>query len=476
MSNRDDPAQRDRWARLRFAIVGPLLAAPPARGELQAALLELSRRTWQHPISGAPIRFGASTIERWLYAARRSADPVASLKARLRPKGGHAGLLTPALIEAIEAQYQAHRSWSVQLHYDNLKAALGEGELPSYATVRRYLRQRGFERTPRRRRASPELPVGSEAPREVRSFEAEHVNALWHTDAHQGSRNVLTAQGSWVKPIALCLLDDRSRLVCHLQWYLSEDTEQLVHCLTQALQRRALPRSLHSDNGAAMRGEEFQNGLHALGIVHQTTRPYAAYQNGKQEHLWAHLEGRLMAMLEGVEPLTLTVLNQATQAWVEHEYHQAMHRELGCTPLQRYLQGPDVGRPCPDSDTLRRAFRIEVTRTQRQSDGTLSLQAQRFEVPTRFRHLQRLCLRYARWDLTQVELIDAHSGTPLCPLYPLDKSRNAQALRRSLEAASHDPANPPAVGMAPLLKQLMAQYAATGLPPAYLPTDSESDA
>jgi hypothetical protein len=28
----DDLPQRDRWARLRFAIIGPLLAAPPAVG------------------------------------------------------------------------------------------------------------------------------------------------------------------------------------------------------------------------------------------------------------------------------------------------------------------------------------------------------------------------------------------------------------------------------------------------------------
>ena len=30
VSDEDDLPQRDRWARLRFAIVGPLLAAPPA--------------------------------------------------------------------------------------------------------------------------------------------------------------------------------------------------------------------------------------------------------------------------------------------------------------------------------------------------------------------------------------------------------------------------------------------------------------
>ena len=31
-------ADPQRWARLRFAIIGPLLAAPPKPGELQAAL------------------------------------------------------------------------------------------------------------------------------------------------------------------------------------------------------------------------------------------------------------------------------------------------------------------------------------------------------------------------------------------------------------------------------------------------------
>jgi TM2 domain-containing membrane protein YozV len=42
----------DRWAHLRFAVVGPLLAAPPAPGGLKAALTALARQPWLHPISG----------------------------------------------------------------------------------------------------------------------------------------------------------------------------------------------------------------------------------------------------------------------------------------------------------------------------------------------------------------------------------------------------------------------------------------
>jgi hypothetical protein len=77
MNDQGDAQDRDRWARLRFSIIGPLLAAPPDRGELHAALVALSAKTWRHPTTGMPIHFGRSTIERWLYSARHAAlDPV----------------------------------------------------------------------------------------------------------------------------------------------------------------------------------------------------------------------------------------------------------------------------------------------------------------------------------------------------------------------------------------------------------------
>ena len=82
---------------------------------------------------------------------------------------------------------------------------------------------------------------------------------------------MLSREGQWVKPIALAVLDDRSRLACHVQWYLDETTESLVHGFTQALQRRGLPRALMTDNGAAMPCDETVTGLARLGIVHQTT-------------------------------------------------------------------------------------------------------------------------------------------------------------------------------------------------------------
>jgi len=472
-----DPPKRERLARLRFAIIGPLLAAPPAPQELQAALQRLAAQSWRHPLSGKEVRFSVSTLERWFYAARRADDPMAVLKDRLRGDVGTFPSLTTPVIETLTMQYREHPGWTAQLHYDNVQAALkgSDTTLPSYPTIRRYLKAQGMFRQAQPKRAT----AGAIAARdrlerlEVRSFEVDHVGALWHLDFHQGPRKVLTRAGTWMTPMLLGVIDDRSRLIGHLQWYSDETAQSLIHGLCQAFMKRGLPRSLMTDNGAAMLAEETTTGLATLGVLHQTTLPYSPYQNAKQESFWGRIEGRLMAMLEGDKSLTLNTLNLATQAWVEQEYHRTRHSEMGTTPLARYLAGPNVARPCPAPAVLSAAFRIEVRRRQRRSDGTVSLEGTRFEIPSRYRHLSEVHLRYARWDLTQVDLVEPRSGVLLSPVRPLDKSANADGQRRRLAKGVTDLSPRPPSGPAPLLRQLLADYAATGAPPAYLPQEEE---
>ena len=166
MAIRHDPLDRDRWARLRFSIIGHLLAAPPEAGELRASLLALVRKTWQHPSTGLPVSFGLSTLERWFYAARRaSLDPVAALKTRVRCDLGQQRVLAAAVIEVLTAQYRDHPGWSCQLHYDNLGAALADDvPLPSYTTVRRYLKAQGLLRQGRTPRPVAPRATGRRSP------------------------------------------------------------------------------------------------------------------------------------------------------------------------------------------------------------------------------------------------------------------------------------------------------------------------
>src|SRR5258708_12839594 len=102
----------------------------------------------------------------------------------------------------------------------------------------------------------------------------------------------------------------------------------------------------------ALTAAETPEGLTRLGNLHQTTLPYSPYQNAKQEAFWGPVEGRLLAMFEGVADLTLGFLNEATQAWVEYEYNRKIHAEIGQTPMTRFLAGPELTRPTPTTPPL----------------------------------------------------------------------------------------------------------------------------
>lgn len=471
-----------RWARFRFSVIGGLLASPPERGKLGEEIEKLAQRTWHHPTKpNERVTVGASTIERWFYRAIGQADPIMVLMRKVRSDADKRWAIGTKLLAELEAQHALYPAWSHLLHFQNLEALVKEkpdlGPMPSYSTMLRTMQERGWVKKKRARTEGQKLAQQRIDEREVRSYEASYVHALWHLDFHEGSRRIVEETGHWGTPQALGILDDRSRNCCHMQWYLAETAENLVHGMNQAFLKRGLPREMMTDRGGAMIAEEVRRGLERLGVRHSMTLPYSAYQNGKQESFWGQVEGRLLAMLVRVEPLTLSFLNRATQAWVEHEYNRKLHEEIGTTPIERMLEGPDVSRQSPGSMELSMAFCLERERTQRQSDGTVSIEGVRFEVPSRLRHVRRLLVRYASWDLSVAWIVDGRTGAVLARIVPQDKTRNADGYRRTLdpvdeprdEQATDGPAIPP------LMRKLLAQQEATGLPPAYIPKHERKD-
>ena len=473
-----------RWAQFRFSVLGELLSSPPRKGQLQEALQRLAERTYQHPIcDNRQMGIGKSTIEKWYYKAKDAPDPISALGRKIRSDAGIRWSMSDSLLAVLKAQYEAHRRWNVQLHYDNLVVLAQEEKphlkpIPSYKTVLRCMRDNGWLKTrePAQRSHGQQRAAERLERREVRSFEVSHVHGLWHLDFHQAKISILDASGRWHRPMALAILDDRSRLCCHLQFYMAETAECLVHGLTQALMKRGLPRALMTDNGAAMLAEETRQGLQRLGIQHQTTLPYSPYQNGKQEAFWGQLESRLLELLRGAKDLKLSFVNQAAQAWAEQDYQRRRHSEIKTTPLQRMLNGPNVSRPTPASDFLRLAFTRRLSRTPRRSDATVTVDGVRYELPVRFAQLRSVILRSASWDKSQMTLVDPNTDAPLARLLPQDKAKNASGMRRSIHPDNAAETGEPTADPLPaLLRKWMADYAATGLPPAYLPKEEIND-
>ena len=165
------------WAGFRFSVVGQLLALSLCGG-LKTAIRALAEKTWRHPVTDCEVQFAASPSNAG--TTRRDANAM----------------------------------------------------IPSVSCAAPCVKIAARCRSPRRSARGREMPV-----REICSYEADYVGSLWHFDFHDASLKVFMSSGQWMYPIALGILDDHSRLCCHVQWYLSETAEDLVHGLSQAIQR-----------------------------------------------------------------------------------------------------------------------------------------------------------------------------------------------------------------------------------------------
>jgi transposase InsO family protein len=471
----DDPEipSNRRWAEFRFSVVGGLLASPPKNGNLQEELKILSQKLWKHPTTKQMTTFGFSTIENWYYQSRNERDnPVEILKTKIRSDKNRFKSVSEQVKEALRVQYLEHPAWSYQLHADNITTVFGNAA-PSYGSVRRYMKKIGL--TKKKRMKKKFFKTGENGvfeTREKRSFENEYCNGLWHADYHHSSLQVITTDGSRKTPIILAIIDDHSRLICHAQWYLNEDTENLVHSFSQAALKRGLPRSFLTDNGGPFTSGEFTQGLKRLAIKVENTLPYSPWQNGKQERFFGTLECRLMDMLENKKDLTLKELNDYTVAWLEMEYHRSVHTDINLAPIERFANGKDVGRTSPSFSELKFYFCREERRLQRLTDGTISLNAKRYEIPLRFRTLKEIWLRFAEWDMSHVFLVDRITGNLLEKIYPIDKVKNAYAGRRVIsDNPSIEKPVPAGDGVAPLLKKYKDDHRIKNTPSSYLSKD-----
>lgn len=463
MSTKTSDSLHRKWGRFRYAVVGHLLRSPPESGLLRAALIQLASKTWKHPITGEDTQFAFSTIEGWYYrVAKQLNDPITPLNRMVRKDKGQRRTIWGDVEAALRKQYAEYSWWTVQLHAKNLRSRLKHGPIkaPSYSSVLRYMKSHGLKRKSRPTiNENGELEnLASNQEREIACFEAAHVNQLWSLDFHVGKLRVLAVNGDWLQPICLAVLDHFSRLICHIIWGFFEQTQDLVGAVSTAIMKRGRPRVILSDNGAAMRAGEFTQGLGRLGIEPRKIKPRAAYQNGKTEFLWNPLESELIAMLLGQKNLTLAGLNQISQAWAEMGHNREFHREIKQRPIDRFISGNNVGLNPVDEQTLRRAFRIEEARQPRSSDGTIRIQGTLFRLPQRFWHLEQVTVRYARWDLSFVHLVDNVSGKELDRIFPVDKLANADGKRRLSEGSMEVSQAKTRDDLPPLLQELITQY------------------
>ncbi len=362
---------------LKMRVLGAIEAAPGSTNV--ARIKHVSEQAFLDE-DGRRFQFTWRTIQTWY--SRYKKDGTTTVLAKPRSDKGKTRKMTPEeVLEAIEAVRGSFRGrHNVTGFY---RACIEQGVLQ---------RERIAPNTFRRVVKAHELlkPDAEVESKRRLAFAKAHANELWQADTMVGP--YVSHGAGKVQSKLIAFLDDASRVVCHGEFFLADNTEMLLLAFKTALYKRGLPECLYVDNGSNYASLEMTQVCQRIGAIlcHTPVRDGAA--KGKIERFFRTV--RESFLTRALDLTSVDALNRAFFAWVEDEYHQREHGSLGMKPIDRF--GLDLGRirflrPSEVNDEL---FFVEQDRTVL-ADNTFSLKNTRFEAPRDLRN-RKVQVRFDR--------------------------------------------------------------------------------
>lgn len=315
----------EQVALFRAQLLGPVLHAELARGELLAELRVLATRRFLPPGSDTTRTYSVPTLLRW----RRAwlANGLDGLRPQCR-RLGDALELTDEQRELVLDIRRQHPAVPANVILATLE---GDGRLePGQITAQTLRRLYRHENLSRRPKAKAGRPDG-----ERRRWEARFVGDLWHADVCHGPTLVVGDQRIPVRVHAL--LDDKSRYIVALRVFGHEREVAMLELFIEAVRLYGAPRRLYLDNGATYRGEALATACGRLGIELIHANPYDPQARGKMERFWRTMREGCLDHI-GMQPSLHDVSVRLT-AFVAERYHKAAHAGLlGSSPAKAWAE------------------------------------------------------------------------------------------------------------------------------------------
>lgn len=244
------------------------------------------------------------------------------------------------------------------------------------------------------------------------AFSKAHANEMWQADTMYGPYVQNGTARTQTRLIAF--IDDASRVCCHAEFFLHENTETLMKSLRSALYKRGVPQSLYVDNGSIYTSKEITQICARLGclLCHAPLRDGAA--KGKVERFFRTV--RMSFLTQKLDLSSVAALNRAFTTWVEEHYNAATHSTLKMKPIDRF--GLDLARVkfLPPSEVNDELFYVEQSRSVL-ADNTFSLAGRRWEAPADVRN-RKVMVRFDRKDPKRVVVF--YKGQRLGTACPVD--------------------------------------------------------
>jgi putative transposase len=403
-----DEEKKKQVAIFRFGVISDFVSpARLDRGERTRLLREKCAREWQIPFSGR-TRLSPATILSWIRTYERADRRLEALYPRSRSDRGSGRALDEETVLALIGlrREMPHATVRSLIRVAQERRLVDCEQHLAESTVWRLLKRQGFMRR-------------EHAPVDRRRYEAELPNDIWQSDVMHGPP--VRVEGKSRKTYLIAFIDDMSRLICHAQFYLSENLDCYLDSLRQALLTRGLPRKLYVDNGPAFRSLHLKQICASLGIALVHSKPYQPQGRGKVERFFRTLRSDFLPSFRGE---TLNDLNEALDAWVRNVYHIREHRSTQETPLRRFAAHSECLRASPKDlqDHFRKQARRRVAK-----DRTVALAGRLYEAPVALIGKQ-ITLLYHPQDLARLEAL--HEGKSYGMLRVVDLNVNCRVQRQ----------------------------------------------
>jgi putative transposase len=253
---------------------------------------------------------------------------------------------------------------------------------------------------------------------------------MWQADTMFGPYVAHGARKVQTKLIAF--IDDASRVCCHGEFFLAENTDTLIKALRSALYKRGVPETLYVDNGSIYTSKEITQICTRLGclLCHAPVRDGAA--KGKVERFFRTVRAKFL--IRKLDLSSVDALNAQFTAWVEEHYNAHEHGTLQMKPIDRF--GLDLSRIrfLPPNEVNDELFWVEQDRTVL-ADNTFSLKNRRFECPRDLRS-RKVQVRFDRQRFSRVVVF--YKGERMGEARPLDRVANDRKPSKKDSSPSKD--------------------------------------
>jgi len=363
---------------------------------------------------GTKCQFTWRTIQTWY--SRYKKDGVTTVKPKLRSDKGRTRKVQPeqlagAIEHVLPAFHETPRNIAA-VYRACIERGLLRREQVAPNTFRRIVKRYELLK-----------PHSQSSNKQRLAFAKAHANEMWQADTMFGPYVKHGPKRVQTKLIAF--IDDASRVCCHAEFFLAENTDTLIKALKSALYKRGVPEAMYVDNGSIYTSKEITQICARVGclLCHAPLRDGAA--KGKVERFFRTV--RTNFLCRTLDLGNIRELNRAFAAWVEDEYNGREHSVLKMRPIDRF--GLDLSRIrfLPPKEVNDELFFLEQDR-QVLADNTFSLKNVRFEAPRDLRS-RKVQVRFDRSNFSGATVF--YKGERMGKARPVDYIANDRKPRHN---------------------------------------------